>query len=67
MNNIEDKSCDILRALGVSPDQVTGFTLEFAPGSAKLTVTRYIDHKDIEEVRRLLVGARSVQLPKRSA
>ena len=65
--DIEDKSCDILRALGVSPEQVTGFSLKFEPGSAKLTVTRYIDHKDIEEVRRLLVGVRSAQLSKRSA
>jgi hypothetical protein len=64
--DIEDKSCDILRALGVSPDQVTGFSLEFAPGSAKLTVTRYINHKDIEEVRKLLMGAQLVA-PKSSA
>ena len=61
MNNIEDKSCDILRALGVSPDQVTGFTLAFAPGSAKLTVTRYIGLEQVQEVRNLLLGMQVAQ------
>lgn len=66
MDNIEDKSCDILSALGVSPERIISFSLEFTPRSARLTVTRYIDDKDIEEVRELLLG---VQLtpPKRSA